>query len=363
MCKPFSAHSIIGHRTGMDVEKKLELATRNALEVVTPEELTELFQSKQNPTAYIGYEPSGFVHAGQVITASKIIDLQDAGVEVTIFLADWHALINDKLGGKLENIRICGEYLKECFLALGVKDSVKFVWASDLCDSARYWEKFIRIAKSSSMSRIRRAMTIMGRAEDEAEMDASKMMYPPMQAADIFELGVDIALAGMDQRRAHMLARDAAEKLGWKKPIALHTPLLVSLLGGGRMDPVEAKMSKSSPNSAVFLHDAPEDITRKVKNAFCPTEIEGNPVIDIMRLIVFPKLGSVHIDRPAKYGGPIDFATFDELQASYTSGKLHAQDLKKGAADGMIRVLEPVRDYFKKNPSNLEKVKQLSVTR
>jgi tyrosyl-tRNA synthetase len=184
-----------------------------------------------------------------------------------------------------------------------------------------------------------------------------------MQAADIFELGVDIALAGMDQRRAHMLARDAAEKLGWKKPIALHTPLLVSLTGGGRMDPVEAKMSKSSPNSAVFLHDSPEEISKKLKNAFCPPEIEGNPVIDIMRLIAFPKLGSIRIDRPTKYGGPVDFKSFDELRDAYISGKLHPQDLKKGAAESMSQILEPVRQYFEKHPANLKKVKELSITR
>ena len=347
----------------MDVDSRLALASRNALEIVTAEELRSLFETKQNPTAYIGYEPSGFVHAGQIITASKIADLQNAGVEVVIFLADWHALINDKLGGKIENIRACGEYLKECFLALGVKDSAKFVWASDLINRSSYWEKFIRIAKASSLMRIKRAMTIMGRTEDEAELDASKVMYPPMQAADIFELEVDIALAGMDQRRAHMLARDAAEKLGWKKPIALHTPLLVSLLGGGRMDPVEAKMSKSNPNSAVFLHDSPQDISKKIKNAFCPAEVEGNPVVDIMKLIAFPKLGSVHIDRPAKYGGPIDFSSFEELQDAYGSGKLHAQDLKKGASDSLATVLQPVREHFEKNPKNLNAVKSLSVTR
>jgi len=347
----------------MDVDSKLALASRNALEIVTVEELRTLFETNQKPSAYIGYEPSGFVHAGQIITAGKILDLQDAGVEVVIFLADWHALINDKLGGKIENIRACGEYLKECFLALGIKDTVKFVWASDLIEHSSYWEKFIRIAKASSLMRIKRAMTIMGRTEDEAELDASKVMYPPMQAADIFELGVDIALAGMDQRRAHMLARDAAEKLGWKKPIALHTPLLVSLLGGGRMDPVEAKMSKSNPNSAVFLHDSPEEISKKIKNAFCPAEVEGNPVVDVMKLIAFPKLGSVHIDRPAKYGGPVDFSSFDELEAAFRSGKLHAQDLKKGASDSLVTVLKPVREHFEKHPKNLSIVKSLSVTR
>ncbi|HJX04292.1 MAG TPA: tyrosine--tRNA ligase, partial [Thermoplasmata archaeon] len=302
----------------MDVETKLELISRNSLEIVTREELRTLLESKSKPSAYIGYEPSGFFHMGQVITANKIIDMQDADVEFIVFLADWHALINDKLGGNIENIRTCGEYLRECFIALGVRDSAKYVWSTDLIRNPTYWEKFIRIAKASSLQRIKRAMTIMGRTEDEAEIDASKMMYPPMQAADIFELGVDIAYAGMDQRRAHMLARDAAEKLGWKKPIALHTPLLPSLIGSGRMDPVEAKMSKSSPDSAVFLHDSPQEISRKIKNAFCPKDVEGNPVLEIARHIVFPKYGSFKVDRTAKYGGPIEFGSFDDLVSSYT---------------------------------------------
>jgi len=347
----------------MDVDTKMELATRNAIEVVTEGELRQLFETKDHPTAYIGFEPSGFVHVGQIITAAKIMELQKSGIDMTIFLADWHALINDKLGSDIENIRACGEYMTECFLALGVKESAKFVWASDLVSRPEYWEKFIRICKASSLSRIKRAMTIMGRTEDEAEIDASKMMYPPMQAADIFELDVDIALAGMDQRRAHMLARDIAEKLGWRKPVALHTPLLMSLVGGGRMDPTEAKMSKSDPHAAIFLHDSSDEISRKMKVAFCPPEVDGNPVLDVMRLIVFPALGKVDIDRPAKFGGPVSFATYDELREAYAKKGLHPQDLKKGASDGISELLSPVREHFQKHPDNLDRVKQLSVTR
>jgi tyrosyl-tRNA synthetase len=347
----------------MDVERRMELATRNALEIVTESELRALFETNDSPSAYIGYEPSGYVHVGQVITASKISELQEAGVRMTIFLADWHAMINDKFGANIESIRVCGDYMRECFLAMGVKDSAKFVWAKDLVGRPEYWEKFIRICKASTLMRIKRAMTIMGRTEDEAELDASKVMYPPMQAADIFELGADIALAGMDQRRAHMLARDAAEKLGWTKPVALHTPLLMSLVGGGRMDPVEAKMSKSDPNSAVFLHDKPEDISKKMKNAFCPPEVENNPVLDTMRLIVFPKLGSVHIDRPAKYGGPLDFESYDGLVKAYASKNLHPQDLKKGAADSVAKILAPVREHFEKHPQTMDRLRDLTITR
>ena len=347
----------------MDVDERLELITRNALEIITVDELKTLLETKETPSAYIGYEPSGFVHVGQMITAAKLVDLQRAGVEVTVFLADWHAMINDKLGGDIDDIRSCGEYMRDCFLALGVGESAKFVYASDLIDGADYWERFIRICKASSLMRLKRAMTIMGRSEDEMDMDASKLMYPPMQVADIFHLDVDIAYSGLDQRRAHMLARDVSEKLDWKKPIALHTSLLMSLDGGARMDPVESKMSKSTPDSAVFMHDSTDDVKRKLKNAFCPPEAEGNPVLDTVRLLVFPQMGRLTIDRPAKYGGPIEFGTFEEVADAYASKSLHPMDLKKGAADAVNSLLEPVRKYFESHPENLDKVKALSITR
>lgn len=352
-----------GDTASMDVESKVEFVTRGVLEIVTVEELKALLETKSSPTAYIGYEPSGFVHAGQMITASKVVDMQKAGIDVTVFLADWHAMINDKLGANIDNIRVCGEYMRDCFLALGVADSTKFAYATDLISGTEYWERFIRICKASSLTRLKRAMTIMGRAEDEADIDASKIMYPPMQVADIFHLDVDIAYSGMDQRRAHMLARDVADKLRWKKPIALHTPLLMSLVGGGRMDPVEAKMSKSNPDSAIFMHDGPDDVTRKLKNAFCPPEAEGNPVLDTVRLLVFPQIGHLTIDRPAKYGGPVEFGTFEEVADAYASKSLHPMDLKKGAADAVNTLLEPVRKYFESHPENLDKVKALSITR
>ncbi len=347
----------------MDVERRMELATKGALEIVTESELRTLLETNDSPSAYIGFEPSGYVHVGQVITAMKMSELQEAGVRMTVFLADWHAMINDKFGGDIESIRVCGDYMRECFLALGVKDSAKFVWANELVGRPEYWERFIRICKASTLMRVKRAMTIMGRTEDEAELDASKVMYPPMQAADIFELEADIAVAGMDQRRAHMLARDAAEKLGWKKPVALHTPLLMSLVGGGRMDPVEAKMSKSDPNSAIFLHDSPEEISRKMKGAFCPPEVENNPVLDVMKLVVFPKLGTVNIDRPSKYGGPLSFDSYDALAKTYGSKGLHPQDLKKGVGDSLAAILAPVREHFQKNPGTIDRLKGLTVTR
>ncbi|MDO5861712.1 MAG: tyrosine--tRNA ligase [Thermoplasmata archaeon] len=345
----------------MDVEERLALVKRNAVEVVTDEEIVELLKAKEHPKAYIGFEPSGLVHLGWVLVAQKIRDLTDAGFEVIVFWADWHAYINDKLGGDLENIRTCARYMEDCFIALGVpKDRVRFLYASELLSDMRYWETVINVGKASSLSRVKRAMTIMGRSEDEAEVDASKVLYPLLQAADIFFMDVDLAYAGLDQRRAHMLARDAAEKMGLRKPIALHTPLLPGLKGGNRMDPVESKMSKSDPTGNIRIHDAKEDIAAKMKKAYCPPEAENedvNPVMMICRYIIFPREGSMHIDRPEKYGGPLDFASYEELKAAYYGGGLSPVDLKSGVTDGLAKTLGPVRAYFDEHPENYDAIR------
>lgn len=348
----------------MKVEERLELILRNSAEVITPEELETLLHAKAHPTAYIGFEPSGFVHTGQLLCVDKIIELNRAGVGVTVLLADWHAYINDKLGGSLENIRACGAYLEECFRAVGVQPELtKFVYASDLVDDAAYWERFIRIGKSCSLLRVKRAMTIMGRTEEDADIDASKLMYPPMQVADIFALGVDIAYAGLDQRRAHMLARDVAEKLHWPKPIALHTPLISGLQGGVRMDPAEAKMSKSHPDNAIFLHDPEADIARKLERAFCPPQEEGNPVLEHARYLLFDGRGPLSVDRPAKYGGSASYGGYQELLGAYKSGELHAQDLKGAVSSALAARLRPVREQFERHPQRLEALKRLLITR
>lgn len=348
----------------MQIDERLELVLRNAVEVITAEELRTLLEAKPQPTAYIGFEPSGFVHTGQLLCADKIQELNRAGIGVTVLLADWHAYINDKLGGSLEAIKLCGAYLEECFRAVGVQsDLTKYVYASAIVDDADYWERFIRIGKACSLLRVKRAMTIMGRTEEDADIDASKLMYPPMQVADIFALGVDIAYAGLDQRRAHMLARDVAEKLHWPKPIALHTPLISGLQGGARMDPWEGKMSKSQPDNAIFLHDSEMDIARKLERAFCPPEPEGNPVLEHARYLLFDGRGPLEVDRPAKYGGPVSYASYPELLAAYRSGALHAQDLKRAVAAGLAERLRPVRKHFEQHPARLGALQRLLTTR
>ena len=208
------------------------------------------------------------------------------------------------------------------------------------------------------LSRIKRAMTIMGRKEDDAELDSSKFLYPLMQATDIFQMNIDLAYSGIDQRRAHMLAREAGEKLQWKVPVALHTPLLPGLKGLSRMDPIANKMSKSDPDSGIIIHDSPADIERKIKKAFCPPEVEGNPILAIAKMILFQKSPVFAIERPEKFGGRLEFSSYEELESTYVAGKLHPMDLKIGVAKALSEQLQSARDYFERNPKNLDAMRR-----
>ncbi|QLH75364.1 MAG: tyrosine--tRNA ligase [Methanomassiliicoccales archaeon] len=343
----------------MDLEDRFQLVARNAEEIVTPEDLRHLLATKERPVGYIGFEPSGLVHIGWMVCSQKVKNMIDANFDMIIFLADWHAYLNDKLGGDINNIRTCAEYMKDCFEALGVpRDKVRFKLASEIMDIT-YWEKVMKIGKVSSLTRVKRALTIMGRNEDEAEMDSSKTLYPLMQAADIFQMDVDVAYAGMDQRKAHMLAREAADRLRWKKAVALHTPLIAGLKGGNRMDPLAAKMSKSDPDSGILIHDTPEEIRRKISKAFCPPEVEGNPVLQIAKFILFERVDKIAIRRPEKFGGDVEFTEYADLEAAYLSGKVHPMDLKNNVAEALADTLAPVRDYFARKPENYEKVKEI----
>ena len=344
----------------MDVEERYALIARNTEEIITPEDLMEVLRSKASPTGYIGFEPSGLVHIGWMVTAQKVKDFVDAGFTFIVFLADWHAYINDKLGGDIDNIRVCAEYMKDCFEALGLpRDKVEYRLASDIMDDIDYWEMVMKVGKASSLQRVKRAMTIMGRNEDEAEVDSSKTMYPLMQAADLMFMDVDVAYAGLDQRRAHMLAREAAEKMGVKKAVAVHTPLLPGLKGGNRMDPMSAKMSKSDPDGSLLVHDSPEDIRRKMSKAFCPPEVEGNPVLAICKYVIFQRTDVMRFERPEKFGGNLEFKSYDELERTYLAGKLHPMDLKNGTAAALAEILAPAREYFQKKPENLERMRQV----
>jgi tyrosyl-tRNA synthetase len=314
------------------------------------------------------------MHIGQgLVCGEKIRDMVDAGFDFTIFLADWHSMINNKYGGDMTKIRITGEYFKHCFTALGLPETeVQYVWASDLASVPEYWERVLRVGRATTARRVLRALPILGREINSQEAEAATLFYPCMQAADIFQMKLDVACAGIDQRKAHILAREVGEKLGWGKPVSLHTPLVMGLAGiesgeGGSFDEdprlskvIGAKMSKSKPESTILIHDQPEEISQKIKKAYCPPgQSEGNPLLEYFRVLVFHRPQSFLLKRESKHGGDLDLQSYEQLESLYTSGKIHPQDLKTNMAHFLTERLRAVREYFAQRPEILDRMRKL----
>lgn len=328
----------------MDVDTKIEMVMRPPTdEVVTKPELHELFETNDAPRHYIGLEISGFLHMGSLLsTGFKINDLIDAGVHCTVFLADWHTVINDKLGGDWDIVSQVSEYYKEAFKAVCPKAEI--VLGSDLYQQrATYWADMIKFTKRMSLRRARRALTIMGRRETD-ETDLAKFLYPPMQAADIHALDLDIVHSGTDQRKIHMLVREIFPRMGWKVPVAIHHKLLPGL--SAPQKGMIGKMSKSDPDSGIFMHDTDSDIKRKISKAWCPVGlIEQNPLLELARVLVFrDKSAQLTIERPSKFGGDISYADYHSLESDFADMQLHPADLKQGMLKAVIEVIGPIRD-------------------
>jgi len=358
----------------MDTGERVALIERNTAEILGRDELQSLLESGMPLQHYIGFEISGKAHLGTgVLSMAKVRDLMAAGVRCRVFLADWHTWINDKLGGDRVLIRrIASGYFAEAMRASllcvgGDPDALEIVLASDLYEQDDdYWATVIDVSKNTTLARMQRSIDILGRHEGES-IDFAKLIYPAMQAADIFAQGVQIAHAGMDQRKAHVIARDVALQLrvGWLegphgtaiKPVALHHALLLGLRrppvwpvpAGSERDVYAAmKMSKSDPASAVFIHDSPDEIRDKLRRAFCPPgEIAFNPVLDWIDKIVFRIAGGpLRIERSEANGGSVTFDTYADVSEAFTSGSLHPMDAKTGLGERLIALLEPARRHF-----------------
>lgn len=353
----------------MDLERRMDLILKEPTEeVITKEELRALLQSNDKPIAYDGFEPSGLAHLGSgLLRAIKLRDMLEAGVKFKLLIADWFGWINGKMGGDLERLKLAGLYLVEAWRACGVDTKkVEIVWTSEMVDNQEYWQRVIQVAKATTVERAIRCSTIMGRKEGDMQYSA-QLLYPLMQASDPFDLGVDICQLGMDQRKATILSREVGEKLGWGKPVCVHHHLLAGLQGA-RMgsDAIEAKMSKSIKGSAIFIHDSEEEIKEKITKAFCePKSVEGNPMLEVCRYIIFRKRDSLLIERAAKFGGASEFFSYSELEGAYKEGKVHPQDLKSAVADALNEILEPVRSHFISGTQRelFEKVREFQVTR
>jgi tyrosyl-tRNA synthetase len=385
-----------------DLEKLREAILFNTAEVLPTdksqleEELKNIVEranaSGQLIRHYIGFEISGQIHIGTgIASALKIKQLQDAGVKCTVWLADYHTWLNNKLDGSIETARkvaklYFGSVMKKCLEVVGGDPEqlevlqAEQVYHHERVNGQTFWDFELNAARKLTLSRVTKSISVMGKSEGQ-DVDFGTLRYPVMQVADAYFMQTHLVHAGMDQRKCHVLMREIASKLpdafqlkiggSTIKPIALHHNLLLGLEKKNTQDREVAKMSKSKPDSAIWVHDSKEEITRKLKKAYCPqpnlsqsaAEIREeqvyNPILDWCKNMIYPGGRMVKIERPDKFGGHKNYPTYAELERDYFDAQLHPMDLKNGVATVLSDWFSPIREFVEANPEGIELLKSI----
>lgn len=352
----------ITEESTIDVEEELQLLLSVGEECQTEKELKELLTFHKTKGGkfrlYDGFEPSGRMHIAQgVFKARNVNKCTRAGGIFVFWVADWFALMNDKMGGDLEKIQIVGQYLMEVWKAAGMilkdeeqgHDLVLFLWASEEItkNASTYWPQMIDIARRFNVTRVKKCCQIMGRME--GGLTAAQILYPLMQCTDVFFLNANICQLGVDQRKVNMLAREYCAFLSKQRrpPIILSHHMLYGLKEG------QSKMSKSDADSAIFMEDSSQDVRRKILAAYCPISVTQstvdlttnddeddagksslqlikddlkNPCLDYVKNIIFndgPTCKSTFT------AGGITYDAFEKVKEAFLSGQISEMELKE----------------------------------
>jgi tyrosyl-tRNA synthetase len=329
-----------------EVENNFNLITKGLQEVIDHGNLLNILKER-NLKLYWGTATTGKPHVGYLNPLLKICHFLMAGCEVTILFANLHAYL-DAMKSTWEQLEKRTEYYEKVIISvlelLGAPtDKIKFVKGTDFQLSEKYTLDVYKLMSNMSLRDANKAGAEVVKQSKNPKM--SSLMYPGLQALDEEYLNVDAQFGGIDQRKIFMLSDSYLPKLGYKKRIHLMNPMIPSFNSNNG-----EKMSSSALNSKIDFLDSAKSIKKKINKAFCE---EGNidcGLFKFIEFVVFPILDlknkKFNIDRDEKYGGSLEFNTFENLKDNFLNKKLHPCDLKLGVIQWLISFLEPLRLKF-----------------
>lgn len=370
-------------------ESKTQSATRlnkivgGLQEILNLKHLIKILEDpKYRPKGYWGTAPTGSIHLGYFCPIMKIADLVEADCDVTILLADIHAFMDSNKSSKSkkkashskskeqeeqeeqereEEQKIQDqdrtiyyqEMITQMLLLLKVDiNKVKFVRGSSFQYSSKYIQDTLLIANNVSISDAKNAGTEVVKQSDNPRL--TSLIYPIMQALDEKYLNADFELGGIDQRKIFGFAIDHVHKYTKCKIAYLMNPIIPALsLESFEQYKSVVKMSSTVVSGKIDILDKFQIVNNKLKKIYCkPGEIDDNTLLTLCKGIIFPLLErtgkNMLIERSEKFGGNIEFKTYDELEESFATQKIHPSDLKSGVAKTITDTLKPIRDYFEK---------------
>ncbi|MBN1644515.1 tyrosine--tRNA ligase [Candidatus Woesearchaeota archaeon] len=325
----------------MTPEEKFQLIKRNTEEIVTEKELKEVIEKKKKPVVYLGTAITGKPHVAYFFPAIKMADFLKAGFKVKLLLADLHGALDGTPWDLLEKrYQYYAKIMPIMLRAIGA-DAKDFevIKGSDFQKKENYQFDILKMSTEVNINDCKRAAAEV--VKFGANPKLSGLLYPIMQSLDEIYLKVDIQYGGTDQRKIFMFARENLPKIGYTRQIEIMTPMIPGLMG--------KKMSASDSKSKIDLADDEKTVQEKINSAYCePGIIKDNGILAFTKYVLMTlkadKGEKLIIERPGKFGGNLEFETYDELENAYTTKKLHPLDLKNTVTKEINKLLEPLRN-------------------
>ncbi|MEK7503548.1 MAG: tryptophan--tRNA ligase [Patescibacteria group bacterium] len=277
-----------------------------------------------------GIQPTGSMHIGSYIGAvSQWKKLQETG-ECLFFVADLHALTVTQdpktfpaqvMQTAIELIAV-GLDPEKCiiFIQSEVKEHTELCWLLNTLAPLGELERMTQYKDKSK--------------QFKDSVNAGLLNYPILQAADILLYQVDSVPVGEDQRQHLEMTKNLAKKFNQKYGKTFRVPESLMIEQGARImslhDP-KKKMSKSQPETCLFLFDEPEIVKKKIMSA----------VTDTGKVIKYDPEKKPGISNLLTIYSLIGQKSISEIEKKFKNKGYG--DFKKSLAELLILKLEPFR--------------------
>ncbi|XP_068618683.1 tryptophan--tRNA ligase, mitochondrial [Battus philenor] len=216
-----------------------------------------------------GLQPTGELHVGNYFGAlRRCVQLQQAGDDVMLFIADLHSFTSHQRAGELQAHTL---QLAAVALAAGLQPERGALFVQSAV--ARHAELCWLLACLATQARLAHLPQYKEKASTMKEVPVGLLLYPVLQAADILVYRGTHVPVGADQLQHLQVAAQLVRTFRHRYGDAFPTPR--ALLAEDGSDKIRSlrdpnkKMSKSDPDpkSRILLIDSDDTIRHKIRKA------------------------------------------------------------------------------------------------